>query len=75
MNQEETWLKFTNSGKIEDYLEYNKARLRQENLMDLIQTIKGIDFYGGIGLADEGADLHAGNGNSDRDGFEPDAYR
>lgn len=67
MNQEEQWLKFVSSGKIEDYLEYNKARQ--------MQSVKGDDSSSGIGLADEGADLHAGNGNSDRDGSKPDTYR
>lgn len=75
MNQEDSWLKFTNSGKIEDYLEYSKTKLRQENLIDLIETVKGLDFSGGIGLADEGANLHAGNDNSDGDGSKSDTYR
>ncbi|MBQ7360380.1 MAG: hypothetical protein IJW63_09825 [Lachnospiraceae bacterium] len=75
MNQEEQWFKFVNSGKIEDYLEYNKARQRQENLLNAIQMAKGNDYFGGIGLADEGANLHAGDGNSYGDGSKPDAYR
>ncbi len=74
MNQEESWLKFIHSGKIEDYLEYNKARQKQEYLTER-QTVKGKTCARGLGLADEGANLHAGDGNSDRDGSKPDSYR
>ena len=75
MNQDDKWLRFANSGKIEDYLEYNKSRQRQDNLVKQIETAKGIDFFVGIGLVDEGVNLHAGNDNSDGDGYKPDSYR
>ncbi|MBQ9123342.1 MAG: hypothetical protein IJY10_07625 [Lachnospiraceae bacterium] len=75
MNQDDKWLRFANSGKIEDYLEYNKSRQRQENLVKQIEVAKGLDYFAGLGLTDEGANLHAGDDYSDWDGVKPDAYR
>lgn len=75
MLEDEKWLKFASSGKIEDYLEYNEVRLRQKNLVRQIEKAKGMDAFTGLGLADEGADLHAGDDYSYGDGIKPDSYR
>ena len=75
MLEDEMWLKFLNSGKIEDYLEYNEARIRQHNLAKQVETVKGLDAYAGLGLGDEGANLHAGNDNGNGDGDKSDSYR
>lgn len=75
MEKDEKWLKFLNSGKIEDYLDYNEERIRQINLVKQIEVAKGVDAFAGFGLADEGVNLHAGVDNGYGDGVKPDSYR
>lgn len=75
MLEDEKWQKFLSSGKIEDYLEYNDARIRQKNLAGQPEKAKGTDAFAGFGLADEGANLHAGDDNGYGDGTQPDSYR
>ena len=75
MPEDEMWQRFLSSGKIEDYLEYNEARLRQMNLVKQMEKTKGVDSFTGLSLADEGANLHAGDDNGNRDGVKPDTYR
>ena len=75
MEKDEKWLKFLNSGKIEDYLDYNEERIRQINLVKQIEVAKGVDAFAGFGLADEGVNLHAGDDNGYGDGVKPDSYR
>lgn len=75
MLEDEKWLKFQSSGKIEDYLEYNDVRIRQHNLACQTERAKGLNPFAGFGLADEGVNLHAGNDNGYGDGTEPDSYR
>lgn len=75
MLEDEMWQKFLSSGKIEDYLEYNEARIRQRNLAGQMERTKGLEPFSRFGLADEGANLHAGDDYGYGDGFKPDSYR
>lgn len=62
MNEENYWQKFTNSGRIQDYLSYTNNKSQTDNTNSRQVESEGDNPYAGV---------HNGNGNN----FKSDAYR